>query len=124
MTPAAPQNSPRRRFTVQASTYARGLTAMKMASECETLDELRPNLMEALPYNSTETRGGYCSSLIAWAFAEGGLNPIGAKARRACGDESLGGVDIRIVWKILAPKSPIPSLAKACSWKTSPNRER
>ena len=36
----------------------------------------------------------------------------------------LGSVDIRMVWKILAPKSPIPLLARACSWKTSPNRER
>ena len=89
MTVAAPPNAQRRRFTVQSCTYAHGLTAMKMADEYETLDDLRPNLAEALPFNSSETRGRYCSSLIAWAFGEGGLNPIGAKAWRAYGDEEL-----------------------------------
>ena len=88
-TTAAPQNGPRRRFTVQPCTYARGLTAVKMADEYETLDDLRPNLEEALPFNSSATRKRYCSRIIGWTLAEGGLNSIGAKAWRAYGDEKL-----------------------------------
>ena len=89
MTTAAPQNSPRRRLTVQNSTYTHGLTAVKMAVEYETLDDLRPNLEEALPYNSSATRNRYGSRIVGWTFAEGGLNSIGVKAWRAYGDEEL-----------------------------------
>ena len=70
------------RFTVQDCTYRQGMAAVKMASHFDTWDNLRPELEEALPFNSAQTRRRYVSQLFRWALDSGNLDAVGVQVWR------------------------------------------
>ena len=67
------------RFTVQDCTYRQGMVAVQMAGQFDSWDSLRPELEEALPFNSAHTRRRYVSQLFRWALERGNLNAVGVK---------------------------------------------
>ena len=77
------------RFTVQDCTYRQGMTAVQMAGRFESWDDLRPELEEALPFNSVLTRRRYVSQLFRWAFDGGNLGAVGVEVWRAYRDGEL-----------------------------------
>ena len=63
--------------------------AVKMATRYDSWNDLRPNLEDALPFNSEGTRKRRCSSLGQWVFDMGNMNSIGVRVWRSYEDEEL-----------------------------------
>ena len=79
----------RPRFTVQDCTYLQGLTAIQMASQFESWNDLRPELEEVIPFNSAQTRRRYVSQLFRWALDGGNLSAISVRAWQLYEDDEL-----------------------------------
>jgi len=60
-----------------------------MAADATSWEQLRPVLVESLPYNSHETRKRYVSSLADWALEGGNLSCLAVRVWRAYKNREL-----------------------------------
>jgi hypothetical protein len=73
---------------IQDALLPEGLRAVKLSTECRSMEELQHKLLNTLSQNSLETRTRYSQSILKWFFRDGidGLLP---RAWRAYADEAI-----------------------------------
>ena len=63
------KSSPKK--VIQDALLTEGLLAVKLAGECQTLEQLQEELLKKLGQNSMETRRRYAQSILRWFFRDG-----------------------------------------------------
>jgi hypothetical protein len=56
---------------IQDVLLVEGMQAVKLAPECQTLEQLQEALIKTLSQNSEETRRRYAQSIVQWFFTDG-----------------------------------------------------
>src|SRR5689334_4597003 len=69
--PPTKQPAPTVKKAVQDVLVAEGLLAVKLAVDCQNLDQLQEALVNNLGQNSMETRRRYAQSIMRWFFPDG-----------------------------------------------------